>query len=112
MMRSSEGLGLAQVFGHDRVAVLDGGLPAWCKEGYPVESGPAVVPAPGHFAPAFRPELVKSKDQMLANALSASPGFQVCAPEPWPAPHARVTSIPGNGRRATDHGRTRAAGPV
>lgn len=78
---------LAQVFGHDRVAVLDGGLPAWCKAGYPVESGPADVQHEGHFDPAYRAHLVKSKEQMLANALSDKPGFMVClkACVVWPS---------------------------
>ena len=30
-----------RVFGHDDVAVLDGGLPKWKSEGRPIEDGPA-----------------------------------------------------------------------
>ncbi len=37
-----------RVFGHDRVAVLDGGMPKWRREGRPVEAG-APAPAPGRF---------------------------------------------------------------
>lgn len=29
-----------RVFGHNKVSVLDGGLPKWCAEGFPTESGP------------------------------------------------------------------------
>ncbi|XP_032220318.2 3-mercaptopyruvate sulfurtransferase-like [Nematostella vectensis] len=29
-----------RAFGHERVSVLDGGLPKWCSEGFPTESGP------------------------------------------------------------------------
>ena len=29
-----------RVFGHDLVSVVDGGLPKWCEEGFPTESGP------------------------------------------------------------------------
>ena len=47
-----------RVFGHDAVAVLDGGLPKWLREGRPVEAGPA-QPRPAVFAPRFRPELVR-----------------------------------------------------
>ena len=41
--------------GHDAVAVLDGGLPAWLAAGGATESGPAKARAPGHFA--LKPEL-------------------------------------------------------
>jgi thiosulfate/3-mercaptopyruvate sulfurtransferase len=47
-----------RVFGHDNVAVLDGGLPKWRKEGRPVESG-APTPRAAGFAARFRPELVR-----------------------------------------------------
>lgn len=35
--------------GHDAVAVLDGGLPAWQAAGGALHSGPAPAPAAGHF---------------------------------------------------------------
>ncbi|MEZ5606086.1 MAG: sulfurtransferase [Burkholderiaceae bacterium] len=41
--------------GHEAVAVLDGGLPAWLAGGGATESGPAPVRAPGHFE--LQPEL-------------------------------------------------------
>src|SRR5882724_10666757 len=47
-----------RMFGHDNVAVLDGGLPKWLKEGRPTESG-AVALRPASFAARFRPELVR-----------------------------------------------------
>ena len=37
------------VMGARDVRVLDGGLPKWRAEGRPVESGPAITPAPGDF---------------------------------------------------------------
>ncbi len=45
---------MMRLFGHDRVAVLDGGLPAWVKEGRAVESGEAPSPAAAAFVPDFR----------------------------------------------------------
>ncbi|MEM1271851.1 MAG: sulfurtransferase [Bacteroidota bacterium] len=42
--------------GHEAVAVLDGGWPAWVEEGFPVESV-AVMPAPRRFVPNVRGEL-------------------------------------------------------
>src|SRR3712207_8802444 len=47
-----------RVFGHDRVAVLDGGLAKWRAEGRPLESGP-VRPSQRRFTARFRPELVR-----------------------------------------------------
>jgi thiosulfate/3-mercaptopyruvate sulfurtransferase len=61
-----------RIFGHDRVSVLDGGLPKWKREGRPV-TDVASVPATGkRFKPHFRPELVRSKDQLLANLRSGA----------------------------------------
>lgn len=48
---------MMRLFGHDRVAVLDGGLPAWIKEGRPTENGEAPAPASvpsATFVPDFR----------------------------------------------------------
>ncbi|MGQ9370269.1 3-mercaptopyruvate sulfurtransferase [Azospirillum sp. A39] len=55
-----------RVFGHDRVAVLDGGLPRWQAGGHAVETG-AAKPQPRSFAARFRPELVRSLEQIRAN---------------------------------------------
>jgi thiosulfate/3-mercaptopyruvate sulfurtransferase len=54
---------MLRVFGHDAVAVLDGGLPKWLREGRPVEAGPA-RPVPAVFTPRFRPELVRGLEQV------------------------------------------------
>jgi thiosulfate/3-mercaptopyruvate sulfurtransferase len=64
-----------KVFGHDAVAVLDGGLPGWERSGGAVESGPAASPRPGKFVARFRPKMVKSLRQ-VADGL-ASGAFQV-----------------------------------
>ena len=37
--------------GHQRVALLDGGLRAWRAEGRAIETGPAKAVTPGHFTP-------------------------------------------------------------
>jgi thiosulfate/3-mercaptopyruvate sulfurtransferase len=82
-----------RVFGHDRVAVLDGGLPKWLAEGRPVESGEPAPPHPKSFLASFRPELVRHLDDVkkIAAAESAeklvdarSVGrFEGTAPEAW-----------------------------
>src|ERR1700722_12018529 len=40
---------MLRVLGHNKVAVLDGGLPKWKKEGRTLEQGPS-KPKPAHFS--------------------------------------------------------------
>lgn len=57
---------MLRVFGYDRAALLDGGLPAWEKAGLAVTD--AVTPErAGTFTPRFRPERVWSKRQVQDN---------------------------------------------
>src|SRR5262249_56981281 len=42
-----------RAFGHDKVFVLDGGLPRWRAEGHPVEAG-APTPKPPRFTARLR----------------------------------------------------------
>ncbi|QIH38164.1 sulfurtransferase [Flavobacterium sp. Sr18] len=59
---------LFKVMGHQNVAVLDGGLPEWISQKYPVEAIPAIPNYTiGNFEAKFDPELVKSKEQILEN---------------------------------------------
>jgi thiosulfate/3-mercaptopyruvate sulfurtransferase len=57
---------MLRVFGHDRAAVLDGGFQKWQREGRPTESGAAKPVAPARFTPRYRPELVATKEDVLA----------------------------------------------
>lgn len=92
-----------RAFGHDRVSVLDGGLPQWKREGRPLSAEPS-TPAPGkRFTARLRPELVRSKDQLLANLSTqaeqvldarAAGRFQGTAPEPRQG--LRSGHIPGS----------------
>jgi len=41
LFSAARGWWLMRLFGHERAAVLDGGLPKWMREGRPTESGPA-----------------------------------------------------------------------
>jgi thiosulfate/3-mercaptopyruvate sulfurtransferase len=61
-----------RVMGHDAVAVLDGGLPKWLKEGRPLESGPAKPRPPVPFTPRFRRELVRGLDAVRAELESGA----------------------------------------
>lgn len=56
-----------RAFGHDRVRVLDGGLPKWRAEERPLQTGPA-TPAPARFTARPNTALVRDFDQ-VAQAL-------------------------------------------
>ena len=51
--------------GHDKVALLDGDWRKWAREGCPIVTGEETRP-PRTFAPALRPELTASVDEVLA----------------------------------------------
>ena len=51
--------------GHEAVAVLDGGLPAWQAEGGAVSSGVAIPADSGHANPAVNLPLAPAKAQLL-----------------------------------------------
>ena len=48
---SPRGWWLLRLFGHDKVAALDGGLPKWRAEGRATEAGAPATPAPACFVP-------------------------------------------------------------
>ena len=52
-------------YGHDRVAVLDGGWNRWVEEDRPTEAGPVTV-APATFSARPRPELRATAAEVLA----------------------------------------------
>jgi len=90
-----------RVFGHDAVAVLDGGLPKWLKEGRPVEAGPA-TPMPARFTARFRPELVRDLaavgadlKQQRAQVIDARSRARFAGTEPELRPGLRSGHMPG-----------------
>ncbi len=93
---------LFRLFGHDRVAVLDGGLPKWLAEGRATVSGPA-TPQPKAFTARLRPELLRRVDDILANIerradqvvdARAANRYEGAVVEPWPG--RRSGRIPGS----------------
>jgi thiosulfate/3-mercaptopyruvate sulfurtransferase len=52
-----------KIFGHDNVAVLDGGLKKWLAENHAAESGTSALTT-GNFTASFRPHMVKSMSQV------------------------------------------------
>ena len=92
-----------RVFGHSRVAVLDGGLPKWKRENRPLDAGP-VTPTPKNFRANPRMKLLRDAVAMRENVASEkelvldarSEGrFKGTEPEPRPGlkgghiPHSR-----------------------
>ena len=63
IMAASRAWWMFRVFGHDNVAVLDGGLINWIQKDYPVHLKNS-APEPKKFDAACRPELVVSYDEM------------------------------------------------
>jgi thiosulfate/3-mercaptopyruvate sulfurtransferase len=59
LQSSARGWWLMKLFGHEKTAVLDGGLPKWLAEGRATESGDAKQAAPASYTPDFRADLVK-----------------------------------------------------
>jgi thiosulfate/3-mercaptopyruvate sulfurtransferase len=93
LQSSARGWWLMKLFGHEKAAVLDGGLPKWLAEGRATESGDAKPAAPSSYTPDFRADLVKGigdVKRMIAqgNALildaRAKGRFDGTAPEPRP----------------------------
>jgi thiosulfate/3-mercaptopyruvate sulfurtransferase len=58
---------MLRLFGHDQVAVLDGGLPKWRAEQHAVQQGPAAIAAPGRFQSAFRAHLLRGLGDVRDN---------------------------------------------
>ena len=91
-----------RVFGHDDIAVLDGGLPKWLREGRPTESG---KPMPGErkFTSSMNTLLVRDLDHMKENlesrreqVLDSRPAGRFAGTEPEPRPGLRSGHIPGS----------------
>jgi thiosulfate/3-mercaptopyruvate sulfurtransferase len=57
---------MLRVFGHDRVSVLDGGFQKWQSEGRPLETGAPGAQAPRAFTARMRPEMVATREDILA----------------------------------------------
>ncbi len=86
-----------KVFGHDDVAVLDGGLVKWRAEGRSISTGAPATPARHHFTAQFQPLMVRSRDDLkhaaqIADARSPS---RFRGEEVEPRPGVRAGHIPG-----------------
>jgi thiosulfate/3-mercaptopyruvate sulfurtransferase len=52
---------MLRAYGHDQVAVLDGGMMTWRAAGHPVETGPQAAPPEVRFMPRLRADLVRNR---------------------------------------------------
>ncbi|MFQ5958192.1 MAG: 3-mercaptopyruvate sulfurtransferase [Alphaproteobacteria bacterium] len=91
-----------RVFGHDDVAVLDGGLKKWQAEGRPVDDRP-VLPRERHFTARMNTLLLRDIEQMRANlasgreqVLDARSRGRFTASEPEPREGLRSGHIPAS----------------
>jgi len=91
-----------RAFGHDAVAVLDGGFPRWRAEGRPVESG-APAPRPRRFTARLRRRLVRDLARIRGNltkrreqVLDARSHGRFVGTEPEPRAGLRAGHIPGS----------------
>ena len=75
-------------FGHDDVAVLDGGLRKWLAEGRPIEDGPARKPQERHFTARTRPSMVRDMKEVAAALASGAAQVE-------PRPGVRAGHMPG-----------------
>jgi thiosulfate/3-mercaptopyruvate sulfurtransferase len=91
-----------RAMGHDRVAVLDGGLKKWKAEGRPLAAG-SPAPTPRRFRATPRPALVRRLEQMRRNVdtrkeqvLDARSRGRFYGTEPEPRAGLRGGHIPGS----------------
>ncbi|OEJ32681.1 sulfurtransferase [Streptomyces subrutilus] len=95
---------MLRAMGFDRVAVLDGGLPAWTAAGHPVERVPAVYDGPrGTFTARPRPGLIVDAGAVTAAladpaaaVLDARTRERYAGTAPEPRPGLRGGHMPGS----------------
>ena len=81
-------------YGHDQMAVMEGGLQKWLAEGRPLEKGAAAAP-PATFEPHPRSGVIASKEEVLAAVRSG---------DPWLLDVRRDTEFTGAEKRAARGG--------
>jgi thiosulfate/3-mercaptopyruvate sulfurtransferase len=91
-----------RVFGHGRVALLDGGMGKWRAEGRPVEPGVVTLP-PGSFTARLDSAAVRDLEAMQANVqerreqvVDLRPAARFRGDQPEPRPGIRSGHLPGS----------------
>jgi thiosulfate/3-mercaptopyruvate sulfurtransferase len=100
---AARGWWLMGLFGHDKVAVLDGGLPKWQREGRAVEAGEPTPPPQVTFRPDFRAMRLRGVGDVLGNVstqtelvLDARAAGRFTGEVPEPRAGMRSGHIPGS----------------
>jgi thiosulfate/3-mercaptopyruvate sulfurtransferase len=91
-----------RVFGHHRVAVLDGGMGRWARENRPIESGMVTLP-PGRFTATLDRTAVRDLAAIRANlehpreqVVDLRPKERFAGTQPEPRPGLRSGHVPGS----------------
>jgi thiosulfate/3-mercaptopyruvate sulfurtransferase len=91
-----------RVFGHARVAVLDGGIGKWRHEGRPLEQGTVILPR-GRFSARLAPGAVRDLNAVRRNLANPTeqvvdmrPAGRCAGTDPEPRPGLRGGHIPGS----------------
>jgi thiosulfate/3-mercaptopyruvate sulfurtransferase len=90
-----------RVMGHEDVAVLDGGFPAWESGAYPIETDPPQRRTERHFTGRFRADLVRDLDDTRRalergdSVLDARPAARFRGEAPEPRSGLRGGHMPG-----------------
>jgi thiosulfate/3-mercaptopyruvate sulfurtransferase len=100
---AARGWWLMGLFGHDKAAVLDGGLPKWRREGRAIETGEPSPPRPTTFRPDFRATRLRGVGDVLHNTtrraelvLDARAAGRFTGEVPEPRAGMRSGHIPGS----------------
>lgn len=92
-----------KAMGHENVAVLDGGLPKWINQGFPVDPIQESNYTKGTFIAKFRPQKVKNAAEILGNidskaalVIDARSKGRFHGSEPEPREDLKGGHIPGS----------------
>ncbi len=104
VMAAARAWWMFRCFGHKKIMVLDGGLPAWLTAGQPVTTGtPAPATTPAHYQAQIQPELVCNRQQVMDSLnrddtliVDARPQERFSGLAAEPRPGMRVGHIPGS----------------
>ncbi|KAG8709585.1 hypothetical protein FRC09_000580 [Ceratobasidium sp. 395] len=104
---SPRALYMFKSFGHEKASVLDGGMPRWEDEGFPIETGEPAQFRPTKYAvPKLNESAVRSYEQMTANTkldpkssnaelvLDARPYRRFTGEDPEPRPELSSGHMP------------------